>query len=442
MGEYASLYIDGYEIDTWKNCIAYEAAILFTEADATELECPYSDESKEADSEYPFPIEPSDQKPRKGYQYRSPAGHLVDRLDLLGYTFERAREYFNEAIKEKIERVRATFGRYSGTELNDEVEAELRFYEELTFDRWLNAISTILNGRIPRIYSWRGITEEQQQIAEQDPFLFRILKDSSTDQFQFPGYDMDYMYRAMFQVVSPKTPVFVDYSSLVNWVWPEQYACSPPQIVVLTEGTSDKAIIEGSLRLLYPHLSGYFFFPDYEAVNFAGSSGNLLNIVRLLSATGTAKRTVAVFDNDAAGFDAIRQLTTIELDGNVKAIMLPDLSIARDYPTKGPQGRLNMDINGAACSIELYLGRDVLQDGSSELTPIRWAGYLQGAGRYQGEILRKRLIQERYLQILADAANDPSILTSRDWSDIRKVLQAIFNSFADDPPEYQADEED
>src|SRR5688572_18058144 len=70
------LYIDGYEIDTWKNCIAYEAAILFTEVDAVKLERPYSDESKDADSDYPFPVEPSDQEPHKGYQYRSTAGHL------------------------------------------------------------------------------------------------------------------------------------------------------------------------------------------------------------------------------------------------------------------------------------------------------------------------------------------------------------------------------
>jgi hypothetical protein len=93
----------------------------------------------------------------------------------LGYTFERAREYFSEAIKEKIERTHAIFGRYSSTELHDWVEAELRFYEELTFDRWLDAISTVLNGRIPRIYSGRRITDEQQQIAEQDPFLFRTI---------------------------------------------------------------------------------------------------------------------------------------------------------------------------------------------------------------------------------------------------------------------------
>jgi hypothetical protein len=162
----------------------------------------------------------------------------------------------------------------------------------------------------------------------------------------------------------------------------------------------------------------------------------------LLSATGTARRTVAVFDNDAAGFDAMRQLASIELDSKVKAILLPELPIARDYPTEGAQGRLNMDINGTACSIELYLGRDILQDGGAELTPIRWAGYLPGAGRYQGEIVRKRQIQEKYLQTLADAAIDPNVLASRDWSDIRHVLQAIFSSFADDPPDYPYDEED
>jgi HEPN/Toprim N-terminal domain 1 len=368
----------------------------------------------------------------------------MDRLDLLGYTFERARKYFAEAVEEKIDHARETFDRYPATELKlkEAREADLRFYRELTFERWLDAISMILNEQIPRIYSWRGITEEQQKIAERDPFLFRILDGSSNERFQFPGRTMDYMYRAMFHVVPPDTPVFVDYSWLVDWVGPEQYSCSPPQTIVLTEGTSDKAIIEGSLRLLYPHLRGYFFFPDYEAVNFAGSSGNLLNIVRLLSATGTARRTVAVFDNDAAGFDAMRQLASIELDSKVKALMLPELPIAREYPTEGPQGRLNMDINGTACSIELYLGRDILQDGGTELTPVRWAGYLPGAGRYQGEIVRKRLIQEKYLQILADAAIDPNVLASHDWSDIRRVLQAIFSSFADDPPDSLYDEED
>jgi hypothetical protein len=400
-----------------------------------ELERPYSDQAAEEEGE-------EGEEPRKGYQYVSTAGHLIDRLDLLGYTFERAREYFAEAVEEKIKNARDTLARVSGTAWTDKTEAKLRFYEELTFERWLDAISVILNDRIPRIYSYRGITEEQQKIGERDPFLFRILEYSRDDHCQFPGHAMDYMYRAMFHVVPPETPVFVDYSSLVDWVGPERYSCSPPQTVVLTEGTSDKAIIEGSLRLLYPHLSGYFFFPDYEAVNFAGSSGNLLNIVRLLSATGTARRTIAVFDNDAAGFDAMRQLASIELDSKVKALMLPELPIARDYPTEGPQGRLNMDINGTACSIELYLGRDLLQNGGAELTPIRWAGFLPGAGRYQGEIVRKRQIQERYLQILADAAIDPNVLASRDWSDIRNVLQAIFSSFAGDSPYYLYDEED
>jgi hypothetical protein len=145
MGEYATLNIGGYEIDTWKNCIAYEAAILFTEADAVELERPYSGQSEEADSNEMLPIGPSEQPPRKGYQYVSTAGHLMDRLDLLGYTFERAREYFAEAVAEKIEDARETLGRFSGTVPTDKIEAKLRFYEEFTFERWLDAISRILN---------------------------------------------------------------------------------------------------------------------------------------------------------------------------------------------------------------------------------------------------------------------------------------------------------
>jgi HEPN/Toprim N-terminal domain 1 len=102
MGEYASLYIDGYEIDTWKDHIGSEAAILFTEADAVETEKPYSEETCEADSAYESSIDSLSQKPKRGYQYVSTARHLIERLNLLGYTLERARSHFTRGVAKKI----------------------------------------------------------------------------------------------------------------------------------------------------------------------------------------------------------------------------------------------------------------------------------------------------------------------------------------------------
>lgn len=50
---------------------------------------------------------------------------------------------------------------------------------------------------------------------------------------------------------------------------------------------------------------------------------------------------------------------------------LPDLEFLKSYPTLGPNGLANMDINGVAASIELYLGNDVLR-GDGFLPIIRF----------------------------------------------------------------------
>jgi hypothetical protein len=152
----------------------------------------------------------------------------------------------------------------------------------------------------------------------------------------------------------------------------------------MTEGKSDKRILEETLRVLYPHLMPYFSFIDFDLANMPGSTGHLLNIVKAFVATGVQHRTIAVFDNDAAGHHALRQLVHVPLPDNIKTIALPTLPLAACYSTVGPQGTLEVDIKGLACSLELYLGRDILELGRGALTPVRWTGLMQGAGRYQG----------------------------------------------------------
>lgn len=49
--------------------------------------------------------------------------------------------------------------------------------------------------------------------------------------------------------------------------------------------------------------------------------------------------TGAIFDNDAAGHEALASLKSIALPSNIRAITLPDLEFARDYPTIGPHGQ-------------------------------------------------------------------------------------------------------
>ena len=76
--------------------------------------------------------------------------------------------------------------------------------------------------------------------------------------------------------------------------------------------------------------------------------------------------------------------------------MFITIEFARNYPTQGPNGITNLDINGLACSIELYFGRDILTDKEGKLIPIQWKGYEESLKQYQGEILKKKELQEAF----------------------------------------------
>jgi hypothetical protein len=143
--------------------------------------------------------------------------------------------------------------------------------------------------------------------------------------------------------------------------------------------------------------------------------------------TLNSSRFIAIFDNDAAGHEAFASLKSIALPSNIRAITLPDLEFARDYPTIGPTGKLNADINGAAVSIELFLGRDALiRDG--ELRPVRWSQWNSKAERYQGEIEGKPEVSERYLAAIKKTKN-PEVLR-RKFAGMDVLLCTIFDVFA------------
>ena len=61
-----------------------------------------------------------------------------------------------------------------------------------------------------------------------------------------------------------------------------------------------------------------------------------------------------------------------------------------------------MDINGMACSIELYLGRDILCEEDGSLIPIQWIGYFENAGKYQGRILDKANCLKKFFDKMSD----------------------------------------
>jgi hypothetical protein len=158
---------------------------------------------------------------------------------------------------------------------------------------------------------------------------------------------------------------------------------------------------------------------DFEGFKVEGGASPLARLLRGFAGAGLTDRFIAIFDNDAAGHEALTSLKSIALPSNIRAITLPDLKFARDYPTIGPTGKLNADINGAAVSIESFLGRDALiREG--ELRPVRWSQWNSKAERYQGEIEGKPEVSERFLAAIKKIKN-PEVLRQK-FADMDALL--------------------
>jgi hypothetical protein len=100
------------------------------------------------------------------------------------------------------------------------------------------------------------------------------------------------------------------------------------------------------------------------------------------------------------------------------------------YPTAGPTGTSLQNINGSACSIELYFGRDVLQIGG-QLAPVQWRGYDERMKRYQGEITNTSMLGTRFDDKVQLATSDRSVLSTQDWEPMRQLIGLILGAFND-----------
>jgi hypothetical protein len=104
------------------------------------------------------------------------------------------------------------------------------------------------------------------------------------------------------------------------------------------------------------------------------------------------------------------------------------LPLASRYPTIGPSGVVVMDVNELAGSIELYFGRDVLEQGP-QLVPVQWKGFDEGLRRYQGEITDKAAVQRRFDDKLAEAEACRASIEHQDWTGMTLILDQLRRAF-------------
>lgn len=211
------------------------------------------------------------------------------------------------------------------------------------------------------------------------------------------------------------------------------FAASFPsgKIIVLTEGRSDARLVSAALRSFYPEYADAFQFLDFDEFRIEGGASPLARMVKVLSGARMENRVLGLFDNDAAGHEAMMTLSDVALPPNVRLMSLPDTRLAARYPTLGPGGSQRMDVNGSAAAIELYLGRTMLTSSDGSLRPVRWTEWRERIGRYQGAVGGKAAVAERFLAEMA--AGEPADLRRR-FPEMRLLLDRLMSAFEDYSP--------
>jgi hypothetical protein len=418
VSSYACVYLsDGRPVCSFRNGVDQLFFILFTRDEWIELDGP---EAWRLVSDH-YGLGDEDEAHVTGF--RTTVGVLRDRLDLVGVPVSAVS---SELVRLATERAEMLDG-FGDIGLPEEAESErkkeIEYLTNLTWEDWITGLRSGLQAGLP-------VTRWGQREPLGTPARLMSLWDD---------HDARYQLRAVLEALPRAEEITLDLDDLFEGGWletsvdPREHANAlvaytsqgglPP--IVLTEGRFDVEVLTTALRLRRPHLVGYIRFPDFNQKNEGGAAA-LRQTVRAFASAGIPNRVVAVFDNDTAARDVLRSFPTGGLPSNLLVTRLPELELARDYPTVGPQGEHSMDVNGLATSIEMYLGTDVLVD-EGEMRPVLWGGYVKRLAAYQGDVSDKEGIHERWRQKAARATASPELMADQDWAALDQVLDHILD---------------
>lgn len=423
MSSYACVYLsDGRPVCWFRNGVDQLFFILFTRDDWVEIRG--SDAWLLVKDNYGDLEE--DEAQVTGF--RTTVGVLLDRLDVLGVPTSAVAVELERLAVEHADLLEGLSDRISDDEYLRKRKDEISYLKTLTWERWLGEVKHGAGAGLP-------LTRVSGREEVGSPsYLVGLWRD----------HDVRYQLRAILEALPRDEVITLDLDDLVEGGWlnpsvdPRDHANAlvayasqgglPP--IVLTEGRFDVEVLSATLRLRRPHLVGYVRFPDFTYKNEGGAAA-LRQTLRAFAAAGVPNRVVALFDNDTAARDVLHSFPTSELPSNLVVTRLPELGMAKHYPTVGPQGENAMDVNGLAASIEMFLGADVLTQDDGTLQPVTWGGFVKRLGSYQGEVSEKEAVHDRFRQKVASATASPDAMTQQDWRGLDLVLDHVLTVIRD-----------
>lgn len=402
MGSYCTIRFDGLDVCSSKSVVPDAFCAIFQESDRLVRPSPYLE----------------DEDPQTVYEAQREV--VLARLALLGCTADVARE----RLEEWLHATRATWDEYR-THDGDWAHATAEALHALTLDDWY--------ARVPRCLAVQF--SDKKVIDEID----RHMRDTDDSWLWIDGYGSLMGLRALLDACVEVKTVTLDLTDLMGGGWLERDVAlcetrrrddpleprSLAPTVVLAEGSSDIRILQRSLAVLFPERQDYFSFFNHADLSVDGGAAYLVKFLKAFAAARAPFRMIAIFDNDTAGIQAFRQASSLGLPDNIIVMHLPDIELARAYPTVGPQGSHLVDVNGQAAGMELYLGRSALSLGGA-LLPVRWTGYNQAARAYQGEVKSKTDVESRFLVQLGTFKNASDARMA--FPELATVWESIFTA--------------
>ena len=421
MGSYTVFTINGYPILESNSNVIPEVMTVFQKSDKCIAKRKISDKNE-------LVSQGCEDSEETGVTYSCEAWKIIDRLNVMGFTLHRIRAEFEKIRLDEIEKYS------SWLDESDWCREELDYFTNLTFENYTKALRLVFAKP-------KNLHIHEQLASQLKPILEKIMNIDEDYHFGFLGSDFRSLIRLACELVPKNSLVEQDLTEVIyaGYYEEDEPVCTNAIIaltaghpenstrIILTEGSTDIEVLSESLALLYPHLVGYYKFLDFKSSRHQGGAGNLVTTIKAFAAAGVSNRIIAIFDNDSAAFDARRPLATIKLSQNIAVCNYPDLDTLESYPTLGPNGHASLNINGLAASIELYLGQDIL--GNGESFPIQWKGYVEPLRKYQGKVMHKNQIMDKFREKVANYKTSKNKFDQYDWSGLQSIFDVIFNAF-------------
>ncbi len=429
MGSYCDLRFDTKSIYWSKNSVDPVMMSIFTAQDRV-----YGYEK--ISQVFPEDYEEEDKTLYAVCKYVSCVSIVKKRLDILGFSLSECEkslsefiggelEYYNEYLTENHEHD-TLYDLYSGYQkalLVANVQSFVDIYKTL-FEQVEDLVSAEKN--FQKLEGLAGF----------------VSSNSSEYPLGIPIGDLRFSLRILLECFNEEDPVELNVSELIGGGWYEyeedlvelsrqsltKSYHYDSKIIILTEGSSDKHILEKSLAILHPEYFPYYTFMDFGISNASGGASTLVSVLKAFLGAGIQNRIIALFDNDTAARVAMKGLEKLKFPDNMRIMKYPRYKFLESFPTIGPSGNHNLDVNDLAGSIELYLSRQALEI-SNKISSVQWKGYDQSLSCYQGEVLDKKGIQKQFYDIVDTVEKNPDLKENYDWEGLELIFHCVFKAF-------------